>query len=117
MTAERHRVRYGAHTIEFAVVRRERTTLEIGVEPDTTVVVAAPLNASLEAIAEKVRKRAAWVRRQQRFFASVFAPDTGAAFRGWGNPSLSRTAVPPESGSPRAGGGQADPWLYPCPES
>ena len=69
MRAERHRVRYGAQTIEFAVVRRQRTTLEIGVEPDTTVVVAAPLDAPLEAIADTVRKRAAWVRRQQRFFA------------------------------------------------
>ena len=77
MTAERHRVRYGAHTVEFAVVRRKRTTLEIGVEPDTTVVVAAPPNASLEAIAEKVRKRAAWVRRQQRFFAQ-YLPQTPA---------------------------------------
>ena len=75
MTAERHRVRYGAHTIEFAVVRRKRTTLEIGVEPDTSVVVVAPFDASPEAIAEKVRKRAAWVRRQQRFFAQ-YLPQT-----------------------------------------
>ncbi len=75
MTAERHCVRYGKHTIEFAVVRRERTTLEIGVEPDATVVVAAPRNASREAIAKKVRKRAAWVRRQQRFF-SQYLPRT-----------------------------------------
>ncbi len=75
MRAERHRVRYGAQTIEFAVVRRQRTTLEIGVEPDATVVVAAPLDAPLEAIADKVRKRAAWVRRQQRFFAR-YLPQT-----------------------------------------
>ena len=75
MRAERHRVRYGAQTIEFAVVRRQRTTLEIGVEPDTTVVVAAPLDAPLEAIADTVRKRAAWVRRQQRFFAR-YLPQT-----------------------------------------
>ena len=75
MRAERHRVRYGAQTIEFAVVRRKRTTLEIGVEPDATVVVAAPLDASTEAIAEKVRKRATWVRRQQHFF-SQYLPRT-----------------------------------------
>ncbi len=68
MTAERHRVQYGEHIIEFSVVRRARATLEISVEPDTTVVVAAPLDASPEAIGEKVRKRAAWVRRQQRYF-------------------------------------------------
>ena len=75
MTAEQHHVRYGNHTIVFTVVRRERATLEIGIEPDATVVVAAPRDASVEAIAEKVRKRAAWVRRQQRFF-SQYRPRT-----------------------------------------
>lgn len=69
MMAERHSVRYGEHTITFDIVRRDRKTLEIAVEPDTSVVVAAPLDATLEAIEDKLRKRAAWVRRQQRFFA------------------------------------------------
>jgi predicted metal-dependent hydrolase len=75
MTASRHHVRYGEQTIEYAVVRRERTTLEIAVEPDSTVVVAAPIAATLEAIADKVRRRGAWVRRQQRFFAQ-YNPQT-----------------------------------------
>jgi predicted metal-dependent hydrolase len=61
--------------MEFTVVRRERKTLEIAVEPDTTVVVAAPRNASMEAIVEKVNRRAAWVQRQQRFF-SQYLPRT-----------------------------------------
>ena len=72
---ERHHVVYGEHRIDFAVVRRRRETLEIAVEPDATVVVAAPLDAPIEAIAEKVRKRAAWIRGQQRFF-SQFMPRT-----------------------------------------
>lgn len=75
MTSERHGVQYGEHRIEFAIVRRERTTLEIAVEPDASVVVAAPLDASLTAIEEKVRKRAAWIRRQQRYFMQ-FLPRT-----------------------------------------
>ncbi|WP_027132549.1 M48 family metallopeptidase [Geminicoccus roseus] len=66
---EHHSVQYGEHTIDFMVVRRERTTLEIAVEPDATVVVAAPQDAPLAVIEQRVRKRAAWVRRQQRFFA------------------------------------------------
>ena len=66
---------YGEHRIDFAVVRRQRKTLEIAVEPDASVVVAAPFDVPIEAIAEKVRKRAAWVRRQQRFF-SQFMPRT-----------------------------------------
>ena len=70
---ERHWIQYGEHRIAFSVVRRDRKTLEIGVEPDATVVVAVPRDASIEAICEKVRRRAAWVRRQQRYF-SQFQP-------------------------------------------
>lgn len=68
MMRERYSVQYGEHRIDFAVVRRQRTTLEIAVEPDASVVVAAPQDATLTAIEEKVRKRAAWIRRQQRYF-------------------------------------------------
>lgn len=68
-------VRYGEHVIDFTVVRRERATLEIAVEPDASVVVAAPLDASVTAIEEKVHKRAAWIRRQQRYF-NQFLPRT-----------------------------------------
>jgi predicted metal-dependent hydrolase len=75
MTTEHHSVQYGEHRIDFAVVRRDRTTLEIAVEPDATVVIAAPLDASLAAIEAKVRKRAAWIRRQQRYFIQ-FLPRT-----------------------------------------
>ena len=70
-----HHVQYGADRIEFSVVRRRRQTLEIAVEPDATVVVTAPMDAPIEAITEKVRRRAAWVQRQQRFF-SQFMPRT-----------------------------------------
>jgi len=68
MNAEHGNVRFGEHLIEFVVHRRDRKTLEIAVEPDTSVVVAAPLAATLDAINEKVRKRAAWILRQQGFF-------------------------------------------------
>jgi predicted metal-dependent hydrolase len=75
VTEEHGAVEYGAQVIAYRIVRRPRTTLEIAVEPDTSVVVAAPFDAPVEKIAEKVRKRAAWVRRQQRFF-SQFVPRT-----------------------------------------
>lgn len=75
MKAERHSVRYGEHRIDFSIVRRDRATLEIAVEPDASVVVAAPQDAQLAAIEEKVRKRAAWIRRQQRYFIQ-FLPRT-----------------------------------------
>lgn len=68
MKSERHRIRYGEHTIDFSITRRDRTTLEIAVEPDASVMVAAPLDATIEVIKAKVHKRAAWIRRQQNFF-------------------------------------------------
>lgn len=70
MTAPEHfSLLYGENRIDYQVVRRARKTLEIAVEPDASVVIAAPEDASLEAIEAKLRKRAAWVTRQQRFFA------------------------------------------------
>ncbi len=75
MMPESHSIRYGEHWIDFSIVRRDRTTLEIAVEPDASVVVAAPRDAQLAAIEEKVRKRAAWIQRQQRYFIQ-FLPRT-----------------------------------------
>jgi hypothetical protein len=75
MKPGQHSIQYGEHRIDFAIVRRERATLEIAVEPDASVIVAAPQDAPLTAIKEKVRKRAAWIRRQQRYFVQ-FMPRT-----------------------------------------
>lgn len=75
MSAERLVVQYGGSEIDVNLVRRARKTLEIAVEPDTSVSVAAPVDASLETIETKVRKRAAWIRRQQRYFMQ-FLPRT-----------------------------------------
>jgi len=73
MEPEHLSLNYGDARIDYQVVRRARKTLEIAVEPDTTVVIAAPEDASLDAIEAKLRKRAAWITRQQRFF-SQFLP-------------------------------------------
>jgi predicted metal-dependent hydrolase len=75
MTGELHCFRYGEQEIHYEVVRRPRKTLEIAVEPDGSILVAAPLEAPLDAIEAKVRKRAAWVTKQQRYF-SQFLPRT-----------------------------------------
>lgn len=69
MNAARYRLEVGSQVIDYRLVRRQRTTMEIAVEPDASVVVAAPLKASLLAIEARLRRRAAWIRRQQRYFA------------------------------------------------
>ena len=70
-----YQIQYGEHTIKFRVERRARKTMEIAVEPDASVVVSVPYDALPEAINSKVRKRAAWIHRQQKIF-SQYLPRT-----------------------------------------
>ena len=77
MKFEQNSIDYGKHSISYTVVRRARKTLEIAVEPDSTVSIAAPISASSESIAAKVRKRAPWILAQQRYF-DQFNPRTPA---------------------------------------
>ena len=75
MKSEQCSIDYGKLSISYSVVRRKRKTLEIAVEPDTTVRVAAPQSASPERIAQKVKRRASWILQQQRYFEQ-FTPRT-----------------------------------------
>ncbi|MDG4869186.1 DUF45 domain-containing protein, partial [Guyparkeria sp. 1SP6A2] len=75
MTRERHCLRYGVQEIHYEVKRRPRKTLEIAVKPDASVMIVAPMETPLAAIEARLRKRAAWVVRQQRYF-SQFLPRT-----------------------------------------
>ena len=75
MSVELHRLMVGSQAIDYVITRRDRKTLEIAVEPDASVSVAAPLDASLDAIEIRLRRRAAWILRQQRYF-SQFLPRT-----------------------------------------
>jgi hypothetical protein len=68
MSVATYQVEYGTHTIPFTLERRARKTLEISVYPDMKVEVIAPLNAALDGIMQKVKKRARWILRQIRFF-------------------------------------------------
>jgi hypothetical protein len=68
-------VLFGGERIEFRLRRTNRRTLAITVRPDLEVLVAAPRKAALETVLGKVRKRAGWIRRQQRFFGE-FLPQT-----------------------------------------
>jgi predicted metal-dependent hydrolase len=75
MNSSNHSVSFGSHLLEFSIRRRERKTLEIAVEPDASIVVSAPIDASIEAIEGKVKKRAGWILRQQRYFGQ-YMPKT-----------------------------------------
>jgi predicted metal-dependent hydrolase len=66
-----HFVLFGGERIEFLLRRSNRRTLAITVQPDLGVLVTAPRKAALDTVLGKVRKRAGWIRRQQRFFREL----------------------------------------------
>lgn len=66
---------YGEKVIGFTLERRPRKTLSISVRPNLQVEVVAPVDAALDRILDKVRRRAAWIQRQIQFF-SQFQPRT-----------------------------------------
>ena len=72
MTQEAHYLRYGEREVRYKIVRRRRKTLEISVAPDASVVVVAPLDTPLDTIEAKLKKRAAWITRQQHYFSQFF---------------------------------------------
>src|SRR5690625_1071815 len=62
------RITYGSQIIEFELTYTNRKTLGITVNPDLSVQVKAPMDASREKIFEKVEKRASWILEQKRYF-------------------------------------------------
>lgn len=70
MVQPKQSVLFGQTEITYSVNLSDRKTLAIHVYPDGQVAVDAPLNASYEAIAGKVKKRASWIFKQQIQFAA-----------------------------------------------
>jgi predicted metal-dependent hydrolase len=73
-----HRVPYGSKNITFALEYSPRKTLAIEVHPDSSIIVKAPTDATIESIESKVIHRAAWIAKQQRGF-DRYAPPLPAA--------------------------------------
>jgi len=71
----KQKIQFGSKEIVFDLQYQQRKSLGISVYPDRQVKVKAPLDATLEKIQEKVRKRAPWILKQQSYFLS-FEPLT-----------------------------------------
>jgi predicted metal-dependent hydrolase len=70
LSAVRGSLSYGGETIRYEVrFLPSRRTLGIEVHPDQRVLVRAPTGTPENVIAERVRKRAAWISRQLAEFA------------------------------------------------
>lgn len=61
-------VQYGRKRIKYQLRYSDRRTLAIDVHPDLSVVATAPHGAEDATIEQRIKKRAPWIVRQQRFF-------------------------------------------------
>lgn len=68
-------IQFGSRTIDFRLEYSDRKSLGITVTPEMEVLVKAPTDTSMEKVKEKIRKKAAWIIKQQSFFLS-FQPKT-----------------------------------------
>ncbi len=66
-------IQFGSKTIQFSIERVHRKTLAISVHPDLRIVAKAPINAELDVIKLKIKKRSPWIIKQQVYF-SDFLP-------------------------------------------
>jgi predicted metal-dependent hydrolase len=64
---------YGSETIAFSLSFSPRRRLTITVEPNGSVIVKAPTEATLETVQEQIQRKAGWIIRQQDAFAD-FGP-------------------------------------------
>ena len=67
MNKEVHSLNYGKRSIPYNLFYAKRKTLEIAVHPDGSVLIKAPVGASLETISRKLQKRARWILKQRNF--------------------------------------------------
>ena len=67
-TARSLTVQFGRKQIAYTLLYSARKTLGIDVHPDLSVVVTDPNGSADDAVAQRVKKRAAWIIEQQRFF-------------------------------------------------
>lgn len=68
-------IHFGSHVIKYHLEYSKRKSLGISVNPDMTVTVKAPLTTPLEKVEARLKRRGAWIIKQQNFFLS-FLPKT-----------------------------------------
>lgn len=73
-------IQFGSKQIDFRLEYTNRKSLGITVTPDLYVLVKAPVEASLEKVKEKLKKKAPWIIKQQGFFLSFYPKATARKF-------------------------------------
>jgi predicted metal-dependent hydrolase len=73
--SSKEKIQFGSKEIAFQLEYQERKSLGITVHSNQDVTVKAPLDAPIEKVREKIKKRAPWILKQQSYFL-FFEPKT-----------------------------------------
>lgn len=61
---------FGSQNFDYSIEFSSRKTLEIAVNPDSSVIIKAPFDTKEEILNEKIKKRAYWILKQKEYFNS-----------------------------------------------
>lgn len=64
-------VELGGEQVPFTLIRSDRRTLGITVNPDSSLTITAPHDAAEEGILDRLRKRSPWILRTRRHFDAL----------------------------------------------
>lgn len=65
---DRHSIDFGKTRIDFTLTLHKRKSLRIDVHPDKTISVFAPMDKDKKEILSRIKRRAPWIIKQQRYF-------------------------------------------------
>jgi predicted metal-dependent hydrolase len=68
MSSTKEKIEYGNKIIEFELQLEDRESLVIKVMPNSSIRIKAPLQNSDDEIIEKIKSKAKWIDKQQRYF-------------------------------------------------
>lgn len=68
MSEQNHRFNYGQEELSYSIQYSDRTTLDISVYPDMSILVTAPQDADLEKVQTRVKRKARWIVKQVNYF-------------------------------------------------
>lgn len=72
MICSKEKIEYGNQVIEFNLYQEERNSLSINVLPNSDVKIKAPIIKNKDEILDKVKNKAKWIIKQQKYFEQIF---------------------------------------------
>ena len=68
VSPKHHSIQFGKEKIVFILSFENRKRLSITVHPDKSITAKAPLGKTVDAVLERIKKRASWIIKQKQYF-------------------------------------------------